>query len=121
MSRQEWLPCRYLVSYTWPVPPKERRVERVEGVTRYNKSRQVDLPFLATLSSDRKWVAATYTRESGNLWTNPERTCQHADPATELNPGETKQVELKLFLFRGPRDQLLCKVRKERGHERASG
>jgi hypothetical protein len=115
MSQQEWLPCRYLVSYTWPVPPRERHVEKVEGIRRYNKSRRVDQPFLASLSTDQKWIAATYTRETGNLWTNPERTCHHADPATELNPGETRSVELKVFLFQGDLKQLLEKVRKERG------
>lgn len=115
LPRDRWLPCRYLVSYTWPVVPKERRVETVEGILRYHKSRQVDQPFLATLSKEGEWIAATGTRDTGNLWTNPERTCHHADPATELKPGATREVELKLFLFRGSLDTLLERIKQERG------
>ncbi len=115
MSRDQWLPCRYLVSFTWPPPSPDRRIETVEGIRRYNKSVCVDEPVLATLSHDEKWIAATCTRETGNLWTNPERTCQHADPTTELKPGDSREVALKLFLFRGTLNQLLERVRHERG------
>ena len=88
MPLQKWLPCRYLVSYTWPVEIK-RIEKREDEITRYNKSRKADKPFIATLSHDKKWIATTYTKETGNLWTNPERSCQHADPAINLNAGET--------------------------------
>jgi hypothetical protein len=106
MPLEKWLPCRYLVSYSWPVSPS--RIEKDENsVTRYNKSRKADKPFIATLSHDKKWIAATYTSETGNLWTNPERTCQHADPAILLNAGETKNIQLKTFIFQGTLNQLL--------------
>jgi len=106
MSLEKWLPCRYLVSYNWPVPLN--RVEKGEdAITRYNKSRKADKPFIATLSYDNKWIAATFTKETGNLWTNPERSCQHADPAIDLKEGQTKSIELKTFIIKGDLGQLL--------------
>jgi hypothetical protein len=106
MTLEKWLPCRYLVSYTWPVPAK--RVEKsADSITYYNKSRKVDKSFIATFSHDKKWIAATYTRETGNLWTNPERSCQHADPAISLKPGNSKNLQLKTFIIRGNLDELL--------------
>jgi len=106
MPLTQWFPCRYLVSYTWPVA--SRRVERDEdSITRYNKSRKADKPFIATFSHDKKWVAATYTRETGNLWTNPERSCQHADPSVMLRPGESETLQLKTFIIKGGLDQVL--------------
>ena len=112
MSLQKWLPCRYLVSYNWPVESK-RMEKKDDFITRYNKSRKADKPFIATLSHDKKWVAATYTKETGNLWTNPERSCQHADPAVDLNAGETKSLELKTFIIKGDLKQLLEMINKE--------
>jgi len=51
MPLNQWLPARYLDSFTWPIPPN--RVERREdGITYYNKSRPVDEPLVATLSTD---------------------------------------------------------------------
>jgi len=112
MGLQQWLPCRYLVSYTWPISNK--RIEKDEdGITRYNKSRKVDQPFIATFSHDKKWIAATYTKETGNLWTNPERSCQHADPSVSLKPGETKILKLKTFIIRGNFERVLELVKKE--------
>ena len=106
MPLEKWLPCRYLVSYTWPIP--EKRVEKDEdSITRYYKSRKADMPFIATLSHDKKWVAATFTSETGNLWTNPERSCQHADPKISLNPNETKELKLTTFVYRGSLNLLL--------------
>jgi hypothetical protein len=100
MPLDKWLPCRYLVSYTWPVPAK-RMEKDADSITRYYKSRKVDWPLIATTSHDGKWIAATYTKETGNLWTNPERTCHHADPAISLQPGETKTLQLKTILIKG--------------------
>lgn len=112
MPMEKWLPCRYLVSYTWPVAVK--RIEKDEsGITRYNKSRQVDKPFIATYSHDQKWIAATYTRETGNLWTNPERSCQHADPFINLNAGQTKSLELKTFIIKGDLAGILELINKD--------
>ncbi|MEI9908325.1 MAG: hypothetical protein WDO71_00835 [Bacteroidota bacterium] len=106
MPLEKWLPCRYLVSYTWPVAPT--RIEKGEdSITRYHKSRRADKPFIATFSHDKKWIAATYTRETGNVWTNPERSCQHADPSLTLKPGESKSLQLKTFLVKGTLNELL--------------
>lgn len=112
MSLQKWLPCRYLVSYNWPIPSK--RIEKDEdSITRYYKSRKADKPFIATLSHDKAWIAATYTKETGNLWTNPERSCHHADPAVTVNAGETKSIELKTFIVKGNLEQILNIVDEE--------
>jgi hypothetical protein len=100
MPLDQWLPCRYLVSYTWPVP-KQRTERDEDGIIRYYKSKKTDLPLIATVSHDRKWVAATCSKDPGNLWDNPERTCHHADPAIDLNRGETKTISLKTFIYKG--------------------
>ena len=111
MPRDEWLPCRYLVPYTWPVKPEGERVEvREDGATIYHKSRRVAAPLLATVSRDGGWLAATYTERSGNIWSNPELTCHHADPSVELGPRETKRVELKTYVIRGGFDELLSRI-----------
>lgn len=112
MPLQKWLPCRYLVSYNWPVAP--RRIEKGEdSITRYNKSRKADKPFIATYSHDKTWIAATCTKETGNLWTNPERSCQHTDPSISLKAGQTKSLELKTFVIRDNLEQLLKIINKE--------
>lgn len=106
MPLSEWLPCRYLVSYTLPVP-KRLKSKTEEGITYYDKSRKVDKAVIATISRDNKWIAATYTKTTGNLWTNPERSCQHADPTTDIKPGETKTLALKTFVIKGKLPNLL--------------
>jgi hypothetical protein len=114
MSAGEWLPCRYMDSYEWSVPAPDKRVEKKEGITYYNASRPVDEPFIATVSEDGKWIVATYTSRTGNVWSNPELTCQHADPSITLEPGQTRRVELKTFLFRGSLADLWIKIRAEK-------
>ena len=100
MSLDEWLPCRYLASFTWPVPAT--LVEhREDGITYYNKSRPVDSPFIATLSEDRQWVVASFTHQTGNVWSNPELTCQHVDPQSPLLPGTQVTLEVKILIIRG--------------------
>jgi len=112
MPLNKWLPCRYLVSYSWPVPSKQ--IEKDEdSIIRYYKSRKVDQPFIATLSHDKNWIAATYTKETGNLWTNPERSCQHADPSITLKAGDTNTLELKTYILKGNLEQLLKLVTKK--------
>lgn len=98
MPLQQWLPARYLAAYTWPVPAHlvERRDD---GITYYNSSRRVDEPFIATVSSDSAWVVASFTRATGNVWSNPELTCQHVDPQTTLAPGATAVTELKILVL----------------------
>ena len=113
MPLNQWLPSRYLASFTWPVPA--RRIEhREDGVTYYNKSRAVDEPMVATLSTDRKWVVASFTRTTGNVWSNPELTCQHVDPETSLAPGQRAVLEVKILIFQGTLDQALQKVIAQR-------
>jgi len=115
MPLNQWLPLRYLVSYTWSAP--SQRVERREdGITYYNKSRAVDEPMVATLSTDGKWVAASFARTTGNVWSNPDLTCQHVDPETWLGPGQKAVLEVKILVFRGTLDDALEKVRAQRGH-----
>lgn len=109
MPLSEWLPARYLASFTWPVAAQ--RVERRgDGITYYNKSRAVNEPMIATLSTDRKWVVSSFTRTTGNVWSNPELTCQHVDPETSLAPGHQAVLEVKILIFQGSLDQALQKV-----------
>jgi hypothetical protein len=109
MPLNQWLPSRYLVSFTWPVPPQ--RVEhREDGVTYYNKSRAVDEPMVATLSADQAWIVSSFTRTTGNVWSNPELTCQHVDPETSLSSGKQAIVEVKILVFQGSLDRALQKI-----------
>ena len=107
-----WLPNRYRVSYTWPVEP-DRVAKQEDGVTWYNKSRVVDEPFIATISTDGKWIMATFSYDPGNVWVNPELTCQHADPQFSLPPGQTRSYELKSLIFQGTLEQVLGKVKQQ--------
>ena len=115
MPLNEWFPVRYLASYTWPIPA--RRVEkRADGITYYNTSRAVDEPLIATVSSDRKWVMASFTKTTGNVWSNPELTCQHVDFTRPLPAGGTAVMEVKVLLIRGTLEDALAKERAQ--HER---
>lgn len=98
MPLQQWLPARYAASYTWPVPA--HLVERDDdGITHYTSRLRVDEPFIATVSSDTAWVVASFTRTTGNVWSNPEPTCQHVDPQTTLAPGATAVTEIKILVL----------------------
>jgi hypothetical protein len=113
MPLNEWFPVRYLASYTWPVPAK--RVERrADGITYYNTSRAVDEPLIATVSSDHRWVMASFTKTTGNVWSNPELTCQHVDFAKPLPAGGTAVIEVKVLIFKGTLEQALVKERAQR-------
>lgn len=98
MPLHQWLPARYLASFTWPIP--SQHVEHRDGIPHYNKSRAVDSPFIATLSRDGEWVVASFTRSTGNVWSNPELTCQHVDPQVALSPGEEAELESKILVVR---------------------
>lgn len=99
----QWLPNRYLVSFTWPIPAK--LIERRDGgLLHYNKSRPVDAAFIATVSSDKAWVIASFARTAGNVWSNPELTCQHVDPQIALAAGQRATIELKMLFIRGSLD-----------------
>lgn len=113
MPLNQWLPARYLVSYTWPVP-KNKSEHRGDAITYYNKLRAVDEPMIATLSQDRKWTIASFTRTTGNVWSNPELTCQHVDPTVALPAGQRAVTEVKILIFRGGLDDALAKVRAQR-------
>ena len=113
MPKSKWLPARYMVSYLWQVMPL--RVEkREDGITYYDKSRRVDEPFIATLSVDGSWVAATFSSRCGNVWSNPELTCQHADPEGSLKAGGTAHLAVKMLILRGTLNDVLTRVRKQR-------
>jgi hypothetical protein len=119
LPRGEWLPCRYLVPYTWPIKPPDERVElRDDGVTVYHKSCRVAAPLLVTLSQDGRWLAATYTEHSGNIWSNPKLTCHHADPSVELAPGGIKRLVLKTYVIQGSFDELLGRIAEDFGSAR---
>lgn len=108
----QWLPARYLVSFTWPIPAQ--RIEQRDGIPHYHKSRAVDMPFIATVSTDKAWVIASFARTAGNVWSNPELTCQHVDPQTSLSPGQRATIELKLLVIRGSLDDALERAKRQR-------
>ncbi len=113
MPLNQWLPARYLDAFTWPIPPK--KVEHKEdGITYYNKSRRVDQPMIATLSTDKRWIIASFARSAGNVWSNPELTCQHADPFPSLPAGGKVVWEVKMLVFEGSLEQALLKVKAQK-------
>jgi hypothetical protein len=113
MPLDQWFPARYLASYTWPVPAR-RMERRADGIAYYNTSRAVDEPLIATLSSDSKWVVASFTKTTGNVWSNPELTCQHVDPAKRLPSGGDAVIEVKVLIFRGTVEEALEKERAQK-------
>jgi hypothetical protein len=50
----------------------------------------------------------------GNVWSNPELSCQHVDPQTALGPGQHATLEVKILIFQGSLDEVLQKVRTQR-------
>jgi hypothetical protein len=113
MPLKDWFPVRYLASYTAPVPT-ERVQHRDDGITYYYKSRPVDVPMVATLSADRTWVAVSFARDPGNVWSNPELTCQHVDPERRLSHDSRAVYEVKILIFKGSLEDALRKVRTQR-------
>lgn len=114
MPLNEWLPARYLDSFTAPIPEKLAE-RRSDGITYYDNPIRVDEPAIATLSKDRKWVVASFSHDTGNVWSNPELTCQHVDEQKAMKPGEEISLQVKLLILRGSLDQVLKKVIAERG------
>jgi len=113
MPLDRWLPNRYRVSYSWPVD--QNRVEKqADGIVFFNAAQRTDEPVLATLSTDHHWIMATFSRNPGNLWTNPDLTCQHADPEIAVAHSHTGVVEEKVLLFAGTLDDVLTKVHQQR-------
>ena len=112
---ENWFPARYLACYTAPVP-QERIQHRDDGITYYYKSRPVDAPMIATVSEDRIWVAASFARDPGNVWSNPELTCQHVDPDVPLPHSGHAAYEVKLLIFKGSLEDALRKVVAQRNN-----
>lgn len=113
MPLNQWLPARYLASFNWPVP--SQRVERRDdGITYYNKSRAVDQPLIATVSVDGSWVVASFTRDTGNVWSNPELTCQHVDPQASLRAGQHAVLEVKILILHSSLDEVLRRAISQR-------
>ena len=113
MSMKDWFPVRYLASFTVPVPT-DRVQHRDDGITYRYKSRPVDVPMVATLSADRTWVAASFARDPGNVWSNPELTCQHVDPERRLPHGARAVYDVKILIFQGSLEDALRKVLAQR-------
>jgi hypothetical protein len=109
----EWLPNRHRVPYTWTIDT-DRIGKQPDGIIWYNKSKKVDEPFIATRSTDGEWTVATFSFDPGNVWVNPELTCQHADPQLSLAAGETRRYKLKTLVMRGTLEDALAKVRTQR-------
>jgi len=66
------------------------------------------------ISTDGKWIMATFSYDPGNVWVNPELTCQHTDPQVSLPPGQSRSYELKSLIFQGTLEQVLRKVKQQR-------
>jgi hypothetical protein len=113
MPLKSWFPLRYLASYTAPVPA-ERVQHRDDGITYYYRSRPVDVPMIATLSADRIWVAASFARNPGNVWSNPELTCQHVDPEVSLPHDARAVYEVKILISKGSLADALRQVLAQR-------
>lgn len=113
MPERQWFPVRYLASWTAAVPA-DRVQRRDDGITYRYKSRRVDLPMIATLSDDRQWIAASFARNPGNVWSNPELTCHHVDPEIALPHNTSASYEVKILIFRGSLGDALRKVTAQR-------
>ncbi len=113
MPLKDWFPVRYHASYTAPVPA-ERVQHRDDGITYRYSSRVVDVPMIVTVSTDHDWVAASFSREPDNVWSNPELTCQHVDPHVPLPHNAQASYEMKILIFKGTLDDALHKVLAQR-------
>jgi hypothetical protein len=113
MSLNQWLPARYLAAFTWPIPA-QLVDRRSDGITYYNKSHAVDQPVIATVSTDGRWIIASFARDPGNVWSNPELTCQHVDPQRSVGPGQRATLEVKMLVLRGSLDDVLRREIEER-------
>ena len=59
-------------------------------------------------------MVASFTRETGNVWSNPELTCQHVDPQTSLLSGQDATLEVKILVLRGSLNSVLEKATLQR-------
>lgn len=100
-NAEEWLPCRYIARVGKDLPQTRYKVEKLDGVTRFFSSRAADTPFLATESQPSGWTAATVGNNCDSVFTNPARTCHHADPRLHNVTGGLAKVNLKVYFIRG--------------------
>ena len=108
----QWLPSRYRVPYTWNVEP-QLKAKQGDGVMWYNARARADLPVVATVSTDGAWVVASFSHNPGNVWSNPELTCQHVDPDLPLKAGARGTIEVKILILRGTVAGVEAKVRQQ--------
>ena len=120
MPLNQWFPARYLAQLSAPIP-SDRVQHREDGITYYYKSRAVDVPMIATLSVDGAWVAASFSRDTGNVWSNPELTCQHVDPQVPLPKNGRAIYEVKILIFKGSLEDALHKLQQQRPTLQESG
>jgi hypothetical protein len=114
-NAEEWLPCRYIVRCSLQTVVPAQRVERqADGITRYHKLRPVDVPFIATVSSPAGWAAATHALDTDSVWTNPARTCHHADSSAALQAKSMAKLALKFYLVPGGVDEVWRRVAEAR-------
>jgi hypothetical protein len=110
-NAEEWLPCRYIVRCSRAAAVPAKRMERQpDGITRYYKMRAADAAFLATESNPKGWVAATHSLDSPDVWTNPARTCHHADSGAPLPARSSAKLSLKLYLLPGGVEEAWARV-----------
>jgi hypothetical protein len=100
-NAEEWLPCRYIARVGKDAPAAKYRVERLDGVTRYFKSRAADAAFVATESQPGGWTVATHAVNCDSVFTNPARTCQHADPFAFSVADGRAILSLKVYVWKG--------------------
>ncbi len=100
-NAEEWLPCRYIASVGNNRGRGEYRVEQLDGITRYFKSKPTDVAFLATESTTGNWTAATFARDCDSIFTNPARTCHHVDPQASGISNGRAMLRLKVYLTKG--------------------
>lgn len=108
----EWFPVRYMASTTNPIPA-DRVQRRSDGITYRYRSGRADVPMIATLSQDGSWAAATFSRRAGNVWSNPELTCQHADEEAPLPHDGKVETEEKILIFKGSLEDVLRKTEQQ--------
>ena len=59
-------------------------------------------------------MVASFTRNTGNVWSNPELTCQHVDPQAALAADQEATLETKLLVVRGSLDDVFKMAMQQR-------
>jgi hypothetical protein len=59
-------------------------------------------------------VVASFTRQTGNVWSNPELTCQHVDPQTSLSRGQRATLEMKILVLHSSLEDALKRAIRQR-------